>query len=153
MEDLDELFDMYAEPQMTDFVEPLYPYEEEREYQQAYIAHMYPFYGYGMWNVREKATGRLIGRVGIEHREELLGEPELGYVIRTSARRQGYAEEVCRAVLSYAKEQLGFSELCCLIEPDNEISIRFAKKLSFSYAQTMTIGGKMLEKYVVRLTE
>lgn len=49
MEYLDALFELYAGKGMTDYMEPLYPYEEEREYQQAYIEQMYRFYGYGMW--------------------------------------------------------------------------------------------------------
>lgn len=75
---------MYAEPGMTDYMEGLYEYEEELEYQKAYIENMYRFYGYGMWLVFEKKTGTLIGRAGVEHREELNGDMELGYAIRTS---------------------------------------------------------------------
>ena len=73
MEYLDALFELYAGKGMTDYMEPLYPYEEEREYQQAYIEQMYRFYGYGMWIVCDRNTGELIGRAGVEHREELGG--------------------------------------------------------------------------------
>ena len=58
---------MYAEPGMTDYMEGLYEYEEELEYQKAYIENMYRFYGYGIWLVFEKKTGTLIGRAGVEH--------------------------------------------------------------------------------------
>ena len=51
LSDLDDLFSMYAEPGMTDYMEGLYEYEEELEYQKAYIENMYRFYGYGMWLV------------------------------------------------------------------------------------------------------
>lgn len=34
---------MYAEPGMTDYMEGLYEYEEELEYQKAYIENMYRF--------------------------------------------------------------------------------------------------------------
>ncbi len=70
-------------------------YEEEREYQQAYIEQMYRFYGYGMWIVCDRNTGELIGRAGVEHREELGGELELGYASvcrgRGRAMRRRYA--------------------------------------------------------------
>ena len=82
LSDLDALFSMYAEPGMTDYMEGLYEYEEELEYQKAYIENMYRFYGYGMWLVFEKKTGTLIGRAGVEHREELNGDMELGYAIK-----------------------------------------------------------------------
>ena len=76
MEYLDALFELYAGKGMTDYMEPLYPYEEEREYQQAYIEQMYRFYGYGMWIVCDRNTGELLGRAGVEHREVLRGELE-----------------------------------------------------------------------------
>ena len=63
LSDMDDLFSMYAEPGMTDYMEGLYEYEEELEYQKAYIENMYRFYGYGMWLVFEKKTGTLIGRL------------------------------------------------------------------------------------------
>ena len=56
MEYLDALFELYAGKGMTDYMEPLYPYEEEREYQQAYIEQMYRFYGYGMWIVCDRKS-------------------------------------------------------------------------------------------------
>ena len=76
---------------MTEYLDPLYEYEKEKEYQRSYINYMYRLYGYGMWVVIEKATGKLIGRVGIENREACDGEPELGYMIVVSYQRKGYA--------------------------------------------------------------
>ena len=49
-----------------------------------------------MWIVCDRNTGELIGRAGVEHREELGGELELGYAIGVPWQRQGYATEVCR---------------------------------------------------------
>lgn len=66
---------------MTDFVEPLYDYETELEYQKAYIENMYGFYEYGMWLVFLKETGRLIGRAGLEH-------DEMGYMIAQQFQNQ-----------------------------------------------------------------
>jgi len=60
LSDLDDLFSMYAEPGMTDYMEGLYEYEEELEYQKAYIENMYRFYGYGMWLPFLKKNGTLI---------------------------------------------------------------------------------------------
>ena len=50
---------------------------------------------------KRQATGKLIGRVGIENREACDGEPELGYMIDVSYQRKGYATEVCLAAVSY----------------------------------------------------
>lgn len=151
MEYLDDLFELYAGEGMTDYIEPLYPYEQEKEYQRAYIEHMYGFYGYGMWIVCEKETGKLIGRAGVEHREELGGELELGYAIGVPYQRQGYATEVCRAILSYVKEELEYTQINCLIEEGNTGSEHFAGKLGFSFQKILELGGKNMKKYVLHL--
>lgn len=152
MEYLDALFALYAGKGMTDYIEPLYEYEREREYQQAYIRNMYRFYGYGMWIVCERETGRLIGRAGVEPREELDGELELGYAVGTPYQRQGYAKEVCRAVIAYVKEELEVQRLNCLIEEGNVVSEHLAEKLGFSFTARMKVGGKQMKRYVLALT-
>lgn len=149
LSDLDALFSMYAEPGMTDYMEGLYEYEEELEYQKAYIENMYRFYGYGMWLVFEKKTGTLIGRAGVEHREELNGEMELGYAIRTSFQHQGYAYEVCQAIVQYAGEELQAHLLHCLIEKGNVISEKLAVKLGFSYCGDREIDGTLMSDYQI----
>lgn len=148
MDYLDDLFVLYAGEGMTDYIEPLYPYEQERAYQEAYIKNMYDFYGYGMWIVCDKITGKLIGRAGLEHREELGSQLELGYAIAVPYQRQGYAKEVCRAILSYADKELGQLSVCCLIEEGNDISENLAKKLGFVFEQMLTIDARALKKYV-----
>lgn len=147
LSDMDALFELYSYEGMTDYMEGLYPYEEEYEYQKAYIANMYRFFGYGMWLVFEKETGKLVGRAGVEHREELEGEPELGYAIGTPWQGKGYATEVCRGILQYAREELGFEEICSLVEPENIVSIHLLEKLDFFHAEDLTIDGVNYKKY------
>ena len=125
LSDLPALYELYDKPGMTDFVEPLYDYETELEYQKAYIENMYGFYEYGMWLVFSRETGKLIGRAGLEH-------DELGYMIAPELWNQGYATEVCRFIIDYARENTDFEELYCRIDERNEASVRLAKKLGFT---------------------
>ena len=125
LSDLPALYELYEKPGMTDFVEPLYDYETELEYQKAYIENMYGFYEYGMWLVFSKETGKLIGRAGLEH-------DEMGYMIAPKFQNQGYATEVCRFIIEYARENTDFEELYCRIDERNEASVRLAKKLGFT---------------------
>ena len=145
--DMDALFELYSYEGMTDYMEGLYPYEEEYEYQKAYIANMYRFFGYGMWLVFEKETGKLVGRAGVEHREEMEGEPELGYAIGTPWQGRGYATEVCLGILEYVKEELGFEEICSLVEPGNAASVGLLKKIGFSEAEELKIDDTCYKKY------
>jgi RimJ/RimL family protein N-acetyltransferase len=133
MEDLEALEALYAKPDMTEFIEPLYPPEEERAYQEEYIKNIYGFYGFGMWLVFDKATGNLIGRAGIEARENCRpGEVELGYVFAPEVRRQGIATEVCQAILDYTKEVLEMKHILCRVDEHNVPSRKFLSKLGFS---------------------
>lgn len=125
LSDLPALYELYDKPGMTDFVEPLYDYETELEYQKAYIENMYGFYEYGMWLVFSRETGKLIGRAGLEH-------DELGYMIAPELWNQGYATEVCRFIIEYARENTDFEELYCRIDERNEASVRLAQKLGFT---------------------
>ena len=148
--DLDDLYELYAGKGMTDYIEPLYAREEEEAYQRAYIQNMYGFYGYGMWLVKEKGTDMLIGRAGLEQRE-LDGEfeLELGYAIAVPYQRQGYALEVCRAILDYAWEKLGYGRVNCLIEPENAASLGLVKKLGFTYKGRIEQESRCYDRYII----
>ena len=149
LDDLDGLFALYAGEGMTEYLDPLYEYEKEKEYQRSYINYMYRLYGYGMWVVIEKATGKLIGRVGIENREVCEGEPELGYMIDVSYQRKGYATEVCLAVIGYAWNFLEFDKLNCLIQKGNKASECLAEKLGFMFREEMDLDGKCMKRYTI----
>ena len=111
LSDMDALFELYAQPGVTEYTEGLYERQEEEEYERAYINHMYRYFGYGMWLVFSKETGELIGRAGFEHHNLVIGGKEelaleMGYVISPKVQRQGYAYEVCQALLEYAKRNI-----------------------------------------------
>lgn len=143
---LPALYELYDKPGMTDFVEPLYDYETELEYQKAYIENMYDFYEYGMWLVFSKETGKLIGRAGLEHNE-------MGYMIAPEFQNLGYATEVCRFIVDYARKNTDFEELYCRIDEKNVASVRLAKRLGFvrngQIGNERNTGG--LDRYVLSI--
>ena len=144
--DLPALYELYDKPGMTDFVEPLYDYETELEYQKAYIENMYGFYEYGMWLVFSKETGKLIGRAGLEHNE-------MGYMIAPEFQNLGYATEVCHFIVNYARKNTDFEELYCRIDEKNVASVRLAKRLGFvrkgQIGNERNTGG--LDRYVLSI--
>lgn len=145
--DMDDLFELYTYEGMTDYMEGLYPYEEEYQYQKAYIENMYRFFGYGMWLVFEKKSGKLVGRAGVEHREEFEGELEFGYAIGTPYQGIGYATEVCEGILDYVKQELGFEAVYSLVEPKNQVSVHLLEKLGFLFEKEMLLDGIFYKKY------
>ena len=149
MDDLDALFELYGDGEIDKYTDSLYPYEEEKEFQRAYIENMYRYFGYGLWLVFSKETGRLIGRAGLEHREyheEI--ELELGYIIGSKYQGQGLATEVCQAILEYAKENTGFERINALVEDGNDASIRLAEKLGFTHWEDFDLDGKIMHRYI-----
>lgn len=147
--DLDALFELYGDGEIDKFTDPLYPYEEEKEFQRAYIENMYRYFGYGLWLVFSKETGKLIGRAGLEHREyneEI--ELELGYIIGTKYQGQGLATEICEAILAYAKENTGFERINTLIEDGNTASEHLSQKLGFSHVEDFELDGKIMHRYM-----
>lgn len=148
VEDLDELYILYKDASMTRFLEPLYEKEEEMEFTKAYIKNMYGFYGYGLWSILDKKSGKLVGRAGLSNRE-VDGEIqiELGYMIGVAYQRQGLAFEVCQEILRFAVEKLECLFVNCFVNPDNEASIQLVKKLGFIYRQEIEIANEKLSWY------
>lgn len=150
--DIDDLFELYGSDGIDEFTEPLYEYEEEKEFQRAYIEHMYRFFGYGMWLVFEKASGKLIGRAGLEHREiHDETELELGYLIGTNYQGKGYATEVCKAIINYAAKNTYFEQINCVVQQGNDVSVHMAEKLGFSYVESFDLDGKIMLRFVREL--
>ena len=149
LDDLEGLFALYADDGMDAYTEPLYPYEEEKEFQRAYIENMYRYFGYGMWLVFEKETNALIGRAGLEHREyNDVVELELGYLSGRKYQGKGYATEVCKAILDYAKENAGFTRINTVIQDGNDVSIALSKKLGFEQKESYEMDGKIMHRFI-----
>ena len=143
--DIDRFYEIYSDPSTTMYTEPLFEdKDEEIKYTRNYIETIYGFYGYGIWTVIEKETGRVIGRAGVTDREGF-DIPEIGFIIAPESRRKGYALEVCNAILDHAKTELGFTKIQALVKPQNTISIDLLKKLGFE------ITHKLHQDYLITL--
>lgn len=84
--------------------------------------------GFSMFSIIEKDTGRWIGRCGPWRPEGWPG-PEVGWGIVASAQRRGYAKEAATCAMSWAFDELGWTEVLHCIEPANEPSIKTALSL------------------------
>ncbi len=154
--DVEEFYRIYSEPSITEFMDPLYEDpEQERAYARDYIDKVYSFYGFGIWTVLEKPEAgngqkaQIIGRAGICYREGY-DDPEMGFVIAKDKQKKGYATEVCRAVLRYGHEELGFERILAFVQPDNTASLRVCDKLGMGSLGQVTLQGT---NYVIRCHE
>lgn len=146
VEDADSFYEIYAEPEITEYMEDLYAdRDEEIAYIEEYRKKVYEFYGYGMWTVLTK-DGTVIGRAGISWREGF-DLPELGFVIGVPWQRQGYAYEVCSAILDFAREELGFTQVQALVMEGNEKSVALCEKLGFEKGKSVELEGDKYDMY------
>lgn len=141
-EDLDAVYEVYAAPSITRYMEGLYENrEEELEYTRSYIKNTYNFYGYGTWIIERKTDKKVIGRVGFNLREGY-EEAELGFVIMEEEQKKGYAYECCMAVLKLGKEEYEFEKVQALVKEGNEASVGLCNKLGFKFCGRVQVEGE-----------
>ena len=142
VDDVEDFFCIYSDPAITEFMEGLYPEkEQEKAYIREYIEKVYTFYEFGVWTVVEKSSGTVIGRAGFSYREGY-DDPELGFTIGVPWQRKGYAEEVCRGILDYGWNVLGFSRVQALVETENAASLNLCDKLGFHAVEELMLNEK-----------
>lgn len=108
--------------------------KESQEWLEKQLAH-YQQYGFGIWAIVEKQSGKIIGNAGLNHTEiSLKGKTqkivEIAYLLHRDFWGKGYGSEAARMCAKYGFETLGLEEVYCLIKEDNLSSLKVAKKLS-----------------------
>ncbi|MBE5883914.1 MAG: GNAT family N-acetyltransferase [Lachnospiraceae bacterium] len=140
--DVEAFFEIYAHSEISHYTEGLYPtVEKEKEYIREYIEKVYGFLGFGVWSILKKDTGEIIGRAGFSYREGY-EEPEIGFVIGVPWQGQGYAWEVCSALLTMGEKNFGFTIVNAFVRPENKASVALCKKLGFKELTTVRKGGE-----------
>jgi RimJ/RimL family protein N-acetyltransferase len=134
--DLEEYTAMWAEPGFYQFLggKPL-PEEDVWRKMLAQQGH-WLMMGYGFWAVEEKSTGRFIGCVGFSDYNRditpsLKGLPEIGWVLTPRVHGLGYATEAIEAALTWGRAHFQLRQTACIIDPDNEASLRVARKFGY----------------------
>jgi RimJ/RimL family protein N-acetyltransferase len=125
--DVEPYVRMLADPEVARFLgdgQPLHRVDAWR--QLAMLIGHWELRGFGLWAVEERASGRLIGRIGCHEPEGWPGF-ELGYALARDAWGQGYAREGAAAALAFARRELGRDAIISLIRPANSASIAVAE--------------------------
>ena len=130
-DDIESLFDLYRDPEVRRFFpEGTLSYAETRAELEWYL-HGHPDHPeLGLWATILKDSGQFIGRCGllpwtIDGQEEI----EIAYMISKSYWGQGLGTEAARGIRDYAFDRLGLKRLICVIDEQNQPSIRVAEKI------------------------
>ena len=134
-EDLDDLFALYSDPEIRRyFPEGTLTYEETREELEWFLNGHPRHPELGLWATILKETNQFIGRCGLLPWDiDGQAEVEVAYLLDKKVWQQGLGSEAAQAILNYGFEQLHLSRLICLIDRDNQASIKVAEKIGMTF--------------------
>ena len=139
LDDFDEMWD--AIQQSRDEIRPWLPFADQTQEQlRDWLAHMV-----AKWTTREmlgmgiveRATGHLVGNIGLMVRGWGIGSFEIGYWLRTSAAGHGYMSEAVRLVTDFAFDHLDANRVMIRCDAENARSAAVPQRLDF------TLEGRM----------
>jgi len=139
IEDLDALYALYCDPQITRYIPDAPRSHEETRLELEWHMNGHPKNPQlGLWATIHKETGRFIGRCGllpwtIDEQEEV----EVAYAIARDFWGQGLGTEAAQAIVQYAFEHLKLSRLVCMIEPENRASVKVARNIGMTFEKEM----------------
>jgi RimJ/RimL family protein N-acetyltransferase len=144
-DDLDALTAIGADLEVMEFLGPPMSRRDAWRAMAMVLGH-WQLRGYGSWAVEERATGQLLGRIGLYNPEGWPGL-EVGWTLARAAWGRGYATEGARASLDYALDTLGADHVISVIDPDNARSIAVAERLGERYERMWDLDGNAVAIY------
>lgn len=119
-----------------------YPYTFDEKRVRGWIdrnMQRYRVFGFGLWAVVLKRTGRLIGDCGLSM-QTINGviRPEIGYHIARAYQRQGFAKEAARMCRDWAFANTPFGEMDSCMKRDNIASQATALANGMRFVEAFT---------------
>ncbi|HKT04233.1 MAG TPA: GNAT family N-acetyltransferase [Rugosimonospora sp.] len=113
-----------------------------REYARDRTVHMGQCWegdGVSKWMAYDRVTGELVGRGGLSYAEvDGARRLEVGWALPSPRWGHGYATEIGRAALDFARDDLGGEPVVAFTEPGNARSRAVMARLGMRYARDIT---------------
>jgi RimJ/RimL family protein N-acetyltransferase len=139
--DLDAYAAMSADPEVMRYLGAGQPLTRADAWRQmAMLVGHWQLRGYGVWAVEERASGALVGRIGLFNPDGWPGL-ECIWTLARAAWGKGYATEGARRALAYAFTELGLPRVISLIQPGNAASVRVAERIGERLEGRVTLFG------------
>jgi RimJ/RimL family protein N-acetyltransferase len=91
-------------------------------------------HGFGLWLLRDRATGLMVGRGGLQYTDAIGGfAVEAAWTIVPERWGQGLATELALASVTVAFDALDLHEVIAITLPDNLASRKVMEKAGFGY--------------------
>ncbi len=145
-EDLSAALSLWSDPVVTRFIGGR-PFTHEEVWQRLQrYAGSWVLLGHGFWVIEEKASGRMIGEIGVMDAKRDIDPPfgedrELGWALSPEAHGKGFASEALQAAIAWEKQTFDAPCVVCMIDPANTPSIRLAQKFGFTERTRTTYKG------------
>lgn len=106
--------------------------------------HSFEELGYGRYAVETRATGELVGRVGIMRQDGWTATPErdeVGWAVGRAHWGHGVATEAARAAIADGFERIGLERVLSWTLPENVASRRVMEKCGLAFGGHAEWGG------------
>jgi len=135
MGDLDDLFKFYSDPDVIRYIPDAPRTLAETKEELEWFMNGHPkFPELGLWAAIYKETGQFIGRCGLlPWTIDGQNEVEIAFAFSKAYWGQGLGTEVAQALLQYGFEHLQVSRLICVIDRENQGSIKVATKIGMVF--------------------
>jgi RimJ/RimL family protein N-acetyltransferase len=130
-EDIDDYAEICADPVVMRYIGGRTFSRAEAWRHMAYLVGHWQLRSYGFWAVEERASGRVVGRLGFSYPDGWPGF-EIGWTLGRSSWGRGYATEGARAALDHLFAATARPHVVSLIHPENRASIAVAERLGES---------------------
>lgn len=138
LSDVDVLFAVYGDAEAMRWVGDGEPLDRAQCVEWVAVSERnYRTRGYGMSALVERASGQTVGFCGLVHPAGQ-AEAELKYAFGREHWGRGLATEAARAMLAYAREELGLRHAIATAYPQNLASLRVLRKAGMQPAPTRT---------------
>ena len=99
-------------------------------------------YGYGLYMLRDAATGAMVGRAVIRHLDvEGADEVEIGYGFLPAWWGRGLATEIARACVDLGCGRLGLPSVVAVTLPEHAASQHVMRKTGLCYERDVLLSG------------
>ena len=154
LDDCDFIIELLNEPSFSRYIgdKGVRTVDDARQYLEEGPICQYREFGYGLYRVVEKGTGRSVGICGLVNREAF-DTPDLGFAFLKAYWSQGYATESSAAVMRHARDELGMDRVIAMADGENQRSTRVLDKLGFTFETMVTMPDETEEvrQYVARI--
>ncbi|MCK5359009.1 MAG: GNAT family N-acetyltransferase [Gammaproteobacteria bacterium] len=141
-EDWVDLYQLYSDPECIKFtIQRTLSKGESWRTMATMIGH-WQLRGYGPYAMEDKATGKVMGPVGLWYPKDW-PEPEIKWALSRAFWGKGYASEAARAVKKIAAECMPDISLISLIFSDNMPSIKLAEAIGARFEKEIEFRGQI----------